>query len=149
MKRLFASLLVIGFVAAVGCNKTDVGGRDTAKTGRGSAVGLGRGSDNFTLTLPTGTTSTKQGEKKEVTISIDRGTEFKEDVKVKLTSPTPKLKFSSPEGTIKASEKEMKVLVEAADDAPLGEHKITVTGTPEHGAEAHGDFTVKVTEKSK
>ena len=40
--------------------------------------------DNFTLTLPTGTTSIKQGEKKEVTISIDRGKEFKEDVKVKL-----------------------------------------------------------------
>ena len=149
MKRLFASLLVIGLATAVGCNKTDVGGRDTAKTGRGSAIGLGGGSDNFKLSLPTGTTTIKQGEKKEVTISIDRGKEFKEDVKVKLTSPSPKLKVSSPEGTIKASEKEMKVLVEAADDAPLGEHKITVTGTPEHGAEVHGDFTVKVTEKSK
>jgi len=149
MKKLLAGLVVIGLATSLGCNQTPPGGPGTAHTGKTSVIGGGGTNDTFKLSLPTGTTSIKQGEKKEVTISIDRGKDFKQDVALHIKSPTDKLKVIAGDSKIKASDKEERVTLEAADDAPLGEHTIEVTGAPEKGAETSGSFTVKVTEKAK
>jgi len=86
----------------------------------------------FKLGTPLLSTHIKQGEKKEVTITIDRGDAFKENVQLKLEAPKG-LKVSADNLTIKPGDKESKVFVEADKDAPLGDHAITVTGTPEKG----------------
>ena len=126
---------LIGFV--VGCNKSPEGG--TAGTAA-----------NFKISLPTDVStlkSVKQGTPESYDGSIDRGSDFKKDVKLKVTAPD-KIEAKLNKDMIKASDGETKfsITVTPAKDAPVGDHEITVTGTPEGGGSpTSGSFKIKVT----
>jgi hypothetical protein len=119
--RNWLSVAAAAAVMAVGCNKSPEGG-----TTPGSP-------DGFKIVAPTMSTSIKQGNKETVKLSIDRKDGFKRDVKLKVDAPD-KIAATLNRTEIKASEPtEFTLDVAPAKDAPLGDHVIKVTGTPEGG----------------
>jgi len=117
-------------------NKPDAGKRDT---------GLTTPENSFRLTLPNLETSIKQGEKKTVTIGISRGKNFDQDVKLSFGNPPKGVTITPETPALKASEKEDAITIEADKDAALGEHTITVTGTPaKSGDKTSADLKIKV-----
>jgi uncharacterized membrane protein len=119
-------------VLQAGCNKSPEGGNP------GSA-------NSFKISAPTTSTTIKQDNKETVKLSIDRGSDFKKDVKLTVKAPD-KIKAELSKETIKAGDTtDFTVTVSPDKDAPLGDHKVTVTGTPDGGGAATSvDFTVKV-----
>jgi hypothetical protein len=128
----FAALIAFTF----GCNKSPEGGTPHTKS-------------SFKLSLPTSTLpkDIKQGDTTTFDASVDRGSEFKKDVKLTVVKPD-KIDVKLGKDTIKGSEDtKFTISVSPAKDAPLGEHAIKVTGTPEGGGDpTTGEFKIKVTE---
>jgi hypothetical protein len=150
MKTIFMSVMVLGIAGLVGCDgkstpggpgatKTDASGRVTTKSTVGTA-------DNaFRLDPPNLETNIKQGEIKSITIGIDRGKNFDQDVKVEFGEMPKGLKFTPANPTLKAGDKDVKISVEAAKDAALGNHTVNVTGTPaKEGAKANTTLKFEV-----
>jgi hypothetical protein len=105
------------------------------------------GNDTFRLTGPTGLTAgvmLKQGEKKEFTVGISRGSAFKQNVRLEVKNPPKGLKVTLEKPSIEAGDKDAKVMIEAAKDAPLETQIIEITGTPDKGAPTTVNVTVKV-----
>jgi uncharacterized membrane protein len=159
MKKLLASLAIAAFLLPVmGCkNESPKGGpgaAGTAVTTHKSAYGGGTvqttkietidAKDNsFTIKVPSGSTDVTQGKNKDVTISIDRGSAFTQDVKLSFKAPEG-IKITPADATIASANKDTKVLIEAAADAVPGEKTIEVTGTPTTGKPTSVTFVVKV-----
>jgi uncharacterized membrane protein len=134
--RNLLSLAAVAVIAVAGCNRSPQGG-DTQRTDANST---------FRISAPAMATSIKQGDKETANLSISRGSDFKRDVQLAVKAPngiTARLnkdRITASEGT------EFNVTLDVAKDAPLGDHKVTVTGTPDGGgAPTSVDFTVKVT----
>lgn len=108
---------------------------------------VGTADDTFTLSMPTLSTSLKQGETKSVTVGITRGKNFDQDVTLKLADLPQGVTIEPAEPTIKHGESEATLSVKAADDAALGDFTINVVGHPAEGADAQNKLTVTVTEK--
>lgn len=131
--RIF-SLFACGTLALtglVGCNKSSEGGAP------GTA-------NSFKVSGPTMATTLKQGDKQTVTITLERGADFKQTVK--LDSNAPKgLKVDFDKSTVKASDaKEVSLSITAEKDAPLGDHVVKVMAKPETGNETTVDVKVTV-----
>lgn len=110
---------------------------------KGGSVVEGEG---FKIAAPTFDTKVKQGEVQNVTITLERGESFKQDV-------TLELKLTKGEGLtldpakviVKAGdEPNVQITITAAKNAAIGEHVITVTGTPTTGEPTTTEFKVKV-----
>lgn len=134
------SLLSMAALAGffVGCNKGPEGGTPNSKA-------------SFTVGLPGPLSQdVKQGDTRTLEGgSIDRGSEFKKDVTLKVEAPS-KVDVKLDKDTIKASDGDtkFKITVAPAKDAPLGEHAVKVTATPAGGGDAvTKEFKVKVIDK--
>jgi len=130
---------MVGF--ALGCNKGPEGGTTPDKPA-GSHAG-------FKISLPTATATlhnVKQGTAETYDGSIDRGSDFKKDVKLKVEAPD-KVEVKLNKDTIKASDADTKfsITVTPAKDAPIGEHTIKIVGTPTEGSTTSNEFKIKVT----
>ena len=136
--RLFsAGLMTLGLAALVGCNTSPPGG---------SGSGIAKKS-TFKLEAPETHTTLKQGDTKEVKLTLDRGKDFHEDVVLKFDAPSG-ITVDPATHTVKSGDdKNVTVKVTAAKDAPVGDHDVKVTGTPTTGNATTVTFTVKV-EKS-
>lgn len=123
---------LIGFLT--GCNESPEGGVPNT-------------SSSFKIDLPAVTKDIKQGNSESYDGSLNRGSDFKKDVKLTVTKPE-KVDVKFNKDVIKASEDtKFTLTVTPAKDAPLGEHVIKVTGTPEGGGAATtGEFKIKVLE---
>jgi uncharacterized membrane protein len=134
MKTAFA--VVVGLIAVaafMGCNKSKEGGTV--------------GTDTFTVVVPAVSTDVKQGEVAVVQVSVNRGEGFKQDLKLQVKAPTG-LSVDPDSVTVKQSDKgEVQLKITAAKDAPLGEQKILVEGTPDKGETAEVSFKVTVSAK--
>ena len=144
-------VLIVALAAAamcVGCNMSEPGGRG--------------GNDTFRIVVPAISTDVKQGEIQTVRISVLRGEEFKQAVKLEVKAPTglqvdaesEKIAEIGPvhvtTGSImvKPGDKgDVQLKVTAAKDAPLGEQTIRVLGTPDKGEST--EVTLKVTVSAK
>ena len=100
---------------------------------------------NYSVTLPS--TTIKQGETKDVTISVKRDKGFEEDVTFKFEALPPGLTVEPAAPTVKNGEKDTKVIVKAAGDAALGEKTIKVIANPTKSAAAQLDMKVTVDKK--
>ena len=100
----------------------------------------------FKIAVPTFNTVVKQGQTQNVTISLQRGDYFKQDVKLQIeTSTGIGISVEPTRVTIKASDKpDVQLRIAAAQNAALGEYGIRVTGTPETGEPTSTAFSVKV-----
>src|SRR5437870_4867106 len=109
MKKLIVSFCVAGIVACSGCNSSPTGGRSgPAVTGGGTGSHLGSSKkETFTLKGPSSAIPTKleQGTSKNLSISISRGADFKDDVTLKATTDDPKLHVTLEPSVFKGSEK--------------------------------------------
>jgi len=156
MKRTFVTLAALALVGLVGCNgagTTGGPGADKAKQQQKDSPvkraedSVGQAEDTFSLSVPTLSTSIKQGETKEVTIGIRRGKNFDQDVSLKLDA-LPKGVTAEPAApAIKAGDSDAKVRLKAADDAALGDFTVKVIGHPTKGADATNEFKLTVAKK--
>ena len=169
MKRLLAVCLCTALAVSFGCNEpkstggpgtTGTQSKGTSKdttgtTTRGTTTDTTRDGmkdhttdkdKTFTITAPSGTTDIKQGQSKEITISINRGKELKQDVKLTLTSDDKGVMVEPDNSMVKASDDAsgVKFTLKANKDAAIGEHKIHVKATAESGPPAETEFKVKV-----
>jgi uncharacterized membrane protein len=128
--------LVVGFLAMavlVGCQKSEPGGRG--------------GTDTFKVVVPAMSTDVKQGEVQTVRVSVERGAEFKQAVKLQAKAPTG-LQVDPDNTMVNPGDKgDVQLKITAAKDAPLGEQKIIVKGTPDKGESTETEFKVTVSAK--
>jgi hypothetical protein len=128
MTRLTLALLATGVLAAVGCeNKSPPGGPGAPKPS-GTAPTVGTPDNTFTVSVPSATL--KQGESKTITVSIKRGTNFDQDVKLEVENAPQGVTFKFDESTLRASATEVHLTIDASKDAALGEHKVMIAATP-------------------
>jgi len=135
MKRLFlASLALVILIPLTGCPKSPTGGGgDPGKA------------DSFTLDKVLLPTTVNQGGSDEVTIKLNRGKDFKQDVKLSADKPPDNVKVEFMPATIKASEEPKSIMkINADKNAALGEHTIVVKATPESGTSTSIDVKIKV-----
>jgi uncharacterized membrane protein len=135
MKKIIAFTIVLTLVlAAVSCTK------DSPK---GGSVGKGEG---FKIDVPTFGTKIKQGETQSVTLSLERGESFKQDVTLEIKLVDGKgITFDPASVIVKAGDKpDVQLQVSAAQDAAISEYRVSVTGTPKTGEPASTEFNVKV-----
>jgi uncharacterized membrane protein len=130
--RILLSLAALTAITFAGCQQSSEGGTPGTKA-------------NFKLEGPVTGETIKQGEQDTIKLSINRGSDFKKDVKLKAEAPD-KIKAELSKPMIKASEDtEFTMTVSVDKDAPIGDHIVKVTGTPEGGGSpTHLDVKVKV-----
>ena len=135
MKKLIAITIVLTLVLAAVSNGTD--------SPRGGSVVKGEG---FKIDVPTFATKVKQGETQSVTISLQRGESFKQDVTLEIKlSKGEGLSIDPAEVIVKASDKpDVQLTIAVPKDAAIGEYIVSVTGTPETGEPTSAEFNVKV-----
>jgi hypothetical protein len=153
MKSIFFSLLAACLLVGMGCEtKTSPGGPGV---GAGSHKGgVGQPEDTFRLAFPdlkmSKEITLRQGQSHNFKVDIERGKGFDQDVKVVLSGMPKGVTIDPAEATIKSSDKDTVVKIEAAKDADLGKHPITVTGTPHSGKPVSQTFEIKIeAEKEK
>jgi hypothetical protein len=119
------------------------GGMDNASTDDDTSGNLENGDDTFTLTLPGTETEITAGGEETVTIDVNRGDEFHQEVSISLDVPEGlSVDPASPQAS--AETDEVSIVVKAAPDAAPGRHTINVTGKPTAGDTATGSFVVVV-----
>jgi uncharacterized membrane protein len=99
--------------------------------------------NTFTLKVPEMTTTVNQGKKEDVTISISRGSEFKESVKIQFRAPKG-VTVTPSEAVIPAGHDKVTVSIQATNDAPAGKGNIEVTAIPESGKSVALEMPVQV-----
>jgi uncharacterized membrane protein len=130
--RVLLSLFVLSLSAIVGCNRSPEGG--TPHT-----------SSSFSVGGPTGATSIKQDNKQSVTLTLHRGSDFKQNVKLAATAPDNKVKVEFPKDTIAPTDPaDVTMNISVPKDAPVGDQTIHVTATPEGGTATSIDVKIKV-----
>ena len=133
MKKALLVVGLIAMVALVGCKKSEEGGR--------------AGNDTFRVVVPAMTTDVKQGEIQTVHVSVERGEGFKQRVKLEVKAPAG-LQVDPDSTTVEPGDKgDVQLKITAANDAPIGESKILVKGTPDKGESAETEFKVTVSAK--
>jgi uncharacterized membrane protein len=135
MKRLFVGALAVALLAAGGCMWGGSGGTGKA--------------DTFTLDGPPRTTALKQGESQTVKITVQRGTDFKQAVKLTAEKAPQGVKVEFTPADVKPGDKEAEMKITADKEAAVGEHAIVVKGAPESGSAHSVDVKVKVEELKK
>jgi len=100
--------------------------------------------DGFKIAVPAFDTTVKQGEVQTVTVSLQRGKTFKQDVALEVKA-TKGISVAPTDVSVKASDKpDVQLRIDAAKDAAIGEYRIYVKGTPKTGEATSVDFKVKV-----
>jgi hypothetical protein len=103
--------------------------------------------NTFTLEVPRMSTTLNTGKRREVEISISRGKEFKQSVKVEFKPPTG-VTVTPAMATIPAGEDKVKVTLEASKTAAAGKNQVQVMAIPETGKSVSLDMPVEIKEAS-
>jgi len=142
-------------ICTLGCSQGTPGGPGVAQTTPPPSQNqttnkpvIGESKETFSLRTPVLSTSVKQGETKSASIAISRGTNFDDDVQLSFSGLPTGVTLDPSTTTIKHDEKEAKINVVAADDAAIGDFKVTVTGHPmKSGPDATNEFKLSVSAK--
>lgn len=130
MYKVFVGVFIAA-AALTGCTKSsEEGGR--------------AGNDTFKLGVPALATAIKQGELQTVRLTLERGAGFKQKVKLEVKAPTG-IQVEPSGATVEPSDKgDVQLKITVAKDAPIGEHKIQVKGTPDKGEPTETEFKITV-----
>jgi len=139
-------LLALALVAFTGCNQGTPGGPGATDPKARKAL-YGQADDTFNLSVPTLSTSIKQGDAKEVSVGIKRGTNFDQDVALTFADVPTGVTIDPASPVIKHSDTEAKFTLKAGDEAPVGDFTIKVTGHPTKGGDATNVFKLTVAKK--
>jgi uncharacterized membrane protein len=133
MRKALMVVALIAMAALVGCKKSEEGGR--------------AGTDTFRLSVPALSTAVKQGETQVVQVTVERGEGFKQSVKLEVKAPTG-LQVDLEKNMVAPGDKgDVQLKVTAAKDAPLGDVKVMLKGTPDKGEATETEFKVTVSAK--
>ena len=156
MRQSFFGLLVLGFVALNGCNRSSPEGAaatassPSAKPEATVAMKpvVGEAENTFSLSVPHQPTSLKQGTETGVLIGINRGKNFDEEVGLKVDGLPDGVTVVSADPVIKHGSKDVSLMLKAADDAALGDFTVKVTGhRSSSGADSSHEFQLSVVQK--
>lgn len=136
----------LGLALVVGCEcKSPPGGPGAAKAKSTSGPMVGTDNNTLKLKVPAAETSIKQGETKELSIGIDRGTGFDQDVDIRFENLPAGITVAPTNGKWPASEKvPWKVSISAGANAALGHQKLTIVGTPAKGDSTSTTIDIEV-----
>jgi uncharacterized membrane protein len=146
MKTAWITLISAALVGLIGCDTNDHAGGPGATRNTSKPV-IGQRPETFSLTAPIMATSIKQGESKKITIGIDRGKNFDQDVKVSFKNVPEGIVIEPATFSIKHSDEDAKVTLKAANEAAVGEFTVQVTGTPASGAASTTELKINVNKK--
>jgi uncharacterized membrane protein len=146
MKSLFAGLMVTAVVVLTGCNQDTPGGPGPTPRTANKPV-FGQADDAFSLGVPKLSTKLKQGETKDVAISVARGKNFGEDVTLKFTGVPKGVTLDPASPVIRHGDKEAKITLKVADNASMGDFTLKVTGEPSKGMAASSELKITVAQK--
>ena len=133
MKKVIAITIVLSLVLAAVSSCTD--------SPKGGSVGQGEG---FNIAAPTFDVKVKQGEPQTLTIKLQRGESFKQDVKLQIEAAEG-ISVDPAKVIVKASDKpDVQLMITVPKNATPGEYKVSVTGTPTTGEPTSVEFNVKV-----
>jgi len=141
MKNL-SSICLVALFAFSGCASGTAGGPG-ASGEQDERLAVGQPNDTFRLSR--GQASIKQGETKSVSITIDRATNFDQDVTLLIADLPRGLTIDIAEPKIAAGDTEARFALTAAADASLGDFSVTVTGHPVNGGDASNKLEITVT----
>jgi len=143
--RLVVGSLVIASVSLIGCeqNKRTAGGPG-ATTGEKPPL-YGQRDDTFNLNLAA--QSVKQGESKDVTVGIKRGTNFDQEVGVKFVDLPAGVTMSPASPALKHGDSDLKVTLKATDEAAPGEYTVKLMGHPTKGGDSTTEFKLTIAAK--
>ncbi|MCE5328539.1 MAG: hypothetical protein LLG01_19220 [Planctomycetaceae bacterium] len=128
--RLPTLIAAVATIGLVGC---------TSPQGGGMAEGTG-----FKIAVPLWTVDVKQGETKSVTIKLNRGDYFKQDVRLRFTA-SQGISVEPATAVVRASDPpQTDIRIAAPSNAALGKYHVNIEGTPERGETTGIDMTVKV-----
>jgi len=98
----------------------------------------------FKIVVPTRETTVQQGDVRAVTVSLQRGAYFKQDVRMQIKA-SDGINVGPTDILVKASESpEIQVQIATTTNTALGSYIVSVTGTPKTGEPTSTAFTVKV-----
>lgn len=130
--KLIAVPVGVALVLA-GCNPGTSGGPGATEPATKTSI-LGQAEDTFSLGL-SGTTI-RRGETKSLTIEINRGENFAEDVLLEFKDLPIGITLGPGSLLVTSGEANATVELVAASDAPLGEYTVHLSGHPTRGADA-------------
>ena len=139
------SITALGCLALAGCGSGKPGGPGAA--GEPNKPVVGTAENAFTLSPPMTSTTVRQGETKEVTISISRGKNFDQDVAIHFERAPQGVTITPATPTLPKSDKEVRVMVAAADDAGVNDFTVDVIGHPATGPDAKNEMKLKIAKK--
>jgi len=120
----------LAMVAAVGCMSPKGGGMS--------------GDEGFKIQVPMFSTDIKQGDRQTINVTLRRGDFFKQDVKLEMKA-SPGISVMPTSFLVKASDtKDVPLQIVVPKDAPIGEYRVFVTGTPQTGQPTSIEIKVKV-----
>ena len=167
LKGSIALAFLLSSVVLVGCNRTSAPGgpgankdkkevtKETTKSTDGTTSSKTEtvkettapvdSKDTFKITVPQEVNVT-QGATNNSSISLSRGSAFKQKVMLKFDAPAP-IKVTPEHPTFDPAATKTDIVITVAGDAPVGKHDITVTATPETGSAVTEKITVDVKKK--
>ena len=132
MKVVITVVMALVMAAMYGCQSSSE---------RGGSVLEGEG---FKIAVPMFSNEVKQGETKNVTVSLERGEYFKQDVKLHIKA-SPGISVEPTKVLVKASDTpDVQLQISAAKDAAIGSYPVSVKGTPTTGEPTSTEFNVSV-----
>lgn len=135
MRTAIALLMTLALAAVCGCEWL----RQTSPRG-GSLFK----DERFRISVPVFDTTVKQGEVQTVSVSLERGKNFKQDVTLQV-SAAKGIGVAPADLLVKASDRpDVQLRIDAAKDAAIGEYRVQVKGTPKTGEPTSVQFIVKV-----
>jgi uncharacterized membrane protein len=132
MKKVIMIVVTLALVTVYGCQSS---------SSRGGSVLKGEG---FKIAVPTYDTEVKQGDVRTITVSLERGESFKQDVRFQINT-TKGISVDPTNILVKANEKpDVQLQIMVPKDAALGEYSVSVKGTPDTGEPTSTSFDVQV-----
>lgn len=133
MKTAIPIVLMSALAVLVGCQ--------SSRSPRGGGMTQDVG---FKIAVPAFATEIKQGEVQSVTVSLERGDYFKQDVNLQIQAPKG-ISLEPTRVLIKSSDRpEAQIRITVPRDASIGEYIVYVNGEPKTGEPTSTVFYVKV-----
>jgi hypothetical protein len=152
MKTFVIGLLLLTLAVAVGCTESSSDGpqavapreseqqKEPVKVVAKKPI-AGEADKTFSLSIPFESVTLTQGEQKSMLIGINRGENFREEVKIEVTDLPQGVTLETAKPVIKQGDTDAALMLKASPDAALGDFTIKVTGQT---ASSGADFSKEV-----
>lgn len=154
MTRLFVGGLLVSSIVIAGCNASSPGGPGIAATPNSTGVAnttistskpmLGEVEKSFRLSGPAVSTHIEQGATASAKVTIARGKNFQDDVRLKFAALPAGVTVETTNPLISHSDSDTTVGFRATSEALPGTYTLTVIGEPTSGPDAKSDFQITV-----